>query len=180
MLKTPKASNTSTKSRIPRPTTTNKSDCSQIEESTEKPIKKPEKKSQIAKPVKRRNDGIKKAKSPLEEISVSKKITAVVHQALAVNQALATARKTTAKPKLLSYKVANDELPDLQAKQEQDEYSTNDVKYAVLHEDEKLAHLMDHFPYDDPEVLKDVLIRMDGDLSGATALVFSFLDVCCK
>ena len=137
MLKTPKASNTSTKSRIPRPTTTNKSDCSQKEESTEKPIKKPEKKSQIAKPVKRRNDGIKKAKSPLEEISVSKKITAVVHQALAVNQALATARKTTAKPKLLSYKVANDELPDLQAKQEQDEYSTNDVKYAVLHEDEK-------------------------------------------
>ena len=133
MLKTPNASAASTKSRIPRPTTSKAP--ADIEVVTERSVTSPQKYPKICsvehkvlppvKPAKKKKDGKKKSK--VEEKSVSKKITAVVHQALAVNQALA-ARKTPTKPKLLSYKVENDELPDIQAKQGQDEYHSNDVK----------------------------------------------------
>ena len=133
MLKTPNASAASTKSRIPRPTTSKAP--ADTEVVTERSVTSPQKYPQICsvehkvlppvKPAKKKKDAKKKSK--VEEKSVSKKITAVVHQALAVNQALA-ARKTPTKPKLLSYKVENDELPDIQAKQGQDEYHSNDVK----------------------------------------------------
>ena len=138
MLKTSKASTVgSARSRIPRPSTTSKRSLSKVSntDSTEgvekrSVITSPEKSQvrattssiqskvqpKIVKTVKRKitktvpvEDVTKKIKSPTEttnEKSVSKKISAVVNQALA-------ARKTQAKPKLLSYKVANDELPEL-------------------------------------------------------------------